>query len=71
MRATLSFKLPEEGVEHYYALNGADMAFAIQEFQNWLRALDRYEGKSEVKIDEVRDKLSEILRERDLDPWRG
>lgn len=62
MKGTLVFNLPEEQEEFRDAQNGAALKGDIQEFDNFLRSLLKYETLSEevhLKVQEIRDKLHE------------
>ena len=63
-KATLEFNLPEEKEEFDTAYKGHIYKQTIEELDNWLRALSKYEDKEQVYIDAVRSKIREI--ERDL-----
>lgn len=58
--ATLTFQLPEESEEHQLALDGVKYKMVIDEFNNWLRELEKHQGISAVTISETRAKLAEI-----------
>lgn len=66
MKAYLSFTLPEDEMEHYYALNGSKYYICLQDIDEWLRSLSKYENKKLVKIDEVRGFIRDCLSSRDL-----
>lgn len=66
MRAYLSFNLPEETGEHQTALNGWKYRAVIDDLQNYLRQLYKYEDKTEVSIEVLREKIVEIERDYDL-----
>lgn len=57
----LVFKLPEEREEFHDAQNGVNYHIALVDLDNWLRALVKYEDKTKVTVDEVREKIREIL----------
>lgn len=60
MKATLIFNLPEEKEDHLDALRGSSLKWAIEEFDQWLRQLRKYQDKEVVDIDEARAKLHEM-----------
>lgn len=60
MKAILEFNLPEEAEDHLHALNGIKYKIALDELDEWLRKLSKYEDKRGVKIDDVREKLREL-----------
>lgn len=66
-RAILEFTLPEEAVEHRLALSGAEIVAAVREFDDKLRANQKYSGDTMRPASEVRRLLAEILEERGLD----
>jgi uncharacterized protein HemX len=69
MRATLSFKLPEESEEHQTCLNGGVYKSALQELDNWLRAKLKYENltdETSKAFQDTRDQLHELLKEEDI-----
>jgi cupin superfamily acireductone dioxygenase involved in methionine salvage len=59
----LEFQLPEEREEFELAQNGHKYKFALNDFDNWLRGLAKYEDKDVVSINEARDKLRELVSE--------
>ena len=69
-RAYISFKLPEEKEDHDTALKAYDYKFALSDLDEWLRKILKYDDKSSqarLKVmQEVRDKLHEIMREREI-----
>ena len=69
-RITMSFNLPEEREEYELAYKGIKYSIVIDEFDNWLRSILKYnESKTEAEIaiyQECRDKLHELKRDEDL-----
>lgn len=63
-KVILEYNLPEEREELDTAYKGHIYKHTIEELDNWLRALSKYEDKEVVSIDDVRSKIREI--ERDL-----
>lgn len=63
MKAYLSFKLPEEREEFLHAQNGTAYKAALEELDNFLRAMQKYEDKELVTIEFVRAKIREIMQE--------
>jgi hypothetical protein len=61
MKTILKFKLPEESSEFECANKGSAMAAALHDFKQWLREQQKYQGRETLDIDEVRDKLNELL----------
>lgn len=60
-KATLTFSLPEEQEEFKLAQNGSLYSVAIYDLDNWLRGLIKYQDIEDIKVEEVRGKLQEIL----------
>lgn len=67
MKAYLSFKLPEEKEEHELALNGAKYKYALDEMDEYLRKILKYDDTittdKESIYKEVRDKLRELVND--------
>jgi 2,3-bisphosphoglycerate-independent phosphoglycerate mutase len=38
----------------------------VEDLRTWLRGLAKYEGVESIEVEKVRDKLSELLEEREL-----
>jgi len=66
-RAALYFKLPEEQDEHMSAVNGASYKFCIQDLDEKLRRLMKYEDAQSISIDEVRKMIVELLEQYRLE----
>lgn len=66
MRASLHFKLPEEQEEFRLAKDGVLYSIVIEDLDSWLRAKVKYTEQTDIKIEDVRAKLSELLQERGL-----
>lgn len=65
MKAILVWNLPEEQDEYEVVSRGMDWALAMWELDQWLRnQLKYYDGSDDLQV--VRDKLHELLKERDL-----
>lgn len=72
MKATLEFQLPEEQHEHQDALQGSTWKWALDDLVSYLRnetkhvdhTIEEYET-----LHKVREKVTEILKERGLDFW--
>lgn len=72
MKATLSFTLPDEQEEYSDALNGSRALCVIREFDEWLRCELKYASpppERESALTAVRDKLYELLEERNIRIW--
>lgn len=69
MIATLQFNLPEESQEHKAAIEGMSYQSEIQEFDNFLRAVVKYEDYSKfpvtkkIEVEQVRMVIT-IVREQ-------
>ncbi len=66
MKAILEFQLPEEASEHRSALDGGKWAAVCWELDQWLRSLAKYEDKTNVKIADVRKRISEEMDDSGL-----
>jgi hypothetical protein len=69
--AKLIYRLPEEKEEYELAFNGAKYKYAIDELDNWLRNILKYNDgnieKAKIKVlQEVRNKLWEIINDSDV-----
>jgi hypothetical protein len=72
MKATLEFNLPEEGEALTDARQGSDWKWAVDDLFNYLRSEIKHADHSAEEyaiFDKVREKLAEILEERDLRRW--
>lgn len=70
-RVYLKFDLPQEREEYALAYNGAKYKYTLDDLDDWLRAQIKYDdgdnGRARLKVmQEVRDKLHEIVREREI-----
>jgi hypothetical protein len=69
MKATLTFRLPDERYEHECALRGTEAVAALAELREWLRSQVKYTERSESEkavIEEVRARLRAVIEERGL-----
>jgi hypothetical protein len=67
--ATLTFQLPEEQEEFYYAAKGADWRMALEDMDAYFRGRLKHEEltpDADRALDESRQKLHEFLQERGL-----
>jgi hypothetical protein len=62
-KAYLKFELPQETDEFELAQNGGKYKAALDDFDNWLRAMDKYENKRSVTVKDAREKLRELMHE--------
>lgn len=71
MKAYLCFDLEDtyEREKHETMLAAEDLKFAIQDFSEWLIALNKHTARKSVEIELVREKFFECLKERDLELW--
>ena len=72
MKAILEFTLPEEQHEHQDALQGSEWKWAVDDLFNYLKSETKHATHSAEEyavFDKVREKLAEILSERDLRVW--
>lgn len=69
MKAILIFDLPEEEWEHYASMKGREAFFILDSLWRWLRNEEKYQGKSELGIEEIRDFLKEEADRYSLDFW--
>jgi hypothetical protein len=63
MKATLEFELPMEREDFELAQNGHKYKIVLEDYDDWLRSLAKYQDKTEVSIEEARKKLREHLLE--------
>jgi hypothetical protein len=61
MKGVLEFTLPEEHEEFDDAQKGTFYRAGIEDLDNWLRGLAKYQDLEIVKIEEVRAKIRELL----------
>lgn len=63
MKAKFEFDLPED--QDDFDIYRKAMAYycGLQEFDNWLRSLDKYTEQTVVNIQEARQKLRELVEE--------
>jgi hypothetical protein len=69
MRATLSFSLPEEAVEHRTAIHAGDYYCIISDMNAWFRSERKYSKRSEAElavIEDVRARFWEIIEEHEM-----
>ena len=61
MKVTLEFDLPEMREEYDDTINGGKWHSIVNDMDNYLRNLMKYEGIEEIKVFEVREKLNELI----------
>lgn len=62
-RATLQF---DDKDDLQYAIDGVEWAGAYSELREWLRGEEKYAGKDSVTLEELREKMCDIVDGRDL-----
>jgi hypothetical protein len=63
MKVTLEFTLPEQTDEYISAMDGAKLSAVVSETLSWLRQKSKYENFETLPVDEVRQKIYELLEE--------
>lgn len=68
-KATLEFDLNEESTEHALAVAGSQIAAGVWDYDQWLRAQNKYAVEPaitsvETCIDRCRERLREVMSER-------
>jgi hypothetical protein len=72
MKATLEFNLPEDDEALTDARKGSDWRWAVDDLFNYLRSEIKHADHTAEEyniLEVVREKMSEILEERDLRIW--
>ena len=72
MKATLEFNLPQDDEALTEARQGSDWKWAVDDLFNYLRSETKHADHSAEEyavFDKVREKMSQILEERDLRVW--
>jgi hypothetical protein len=70
--ATLTFQLPDEQEEFYYAAKGADWRIVVEDMDAHLRSKLKYEDLPEdvdAALDAARQHLHALVAERGLSLW--
>ncbi len=67
MRASLHFSLPDEADLFEQAQNAYKYWSVIMDFDNFLRQKIKYTEQQTIELQEVRDKLWEIVKENGLE----
>jgi hypothetical protein len=62
-KITLEFNLPDEDTEFETAVNGKHLATILWDVDQWLRSEQKYNERESIPVDELRDKLREMLYE--------
>lgn len=63
MKAILEFN-EEERDQLLYAIHGIDFYLVLEDLDNKLRAMEKYEDKEVIEIDKMRDMIREFMEER-------
>jgi len=68
MRAYLSFDLekPEDRESFQDAQKGSQYKWCLDEIFNKLRSMSKYEDKDQIAIEEMREIISEIMKENEV-----
>ena len=67
MKGILKYNLPEEQEEFLTAQNGSTYKLILWELDQWLRNKIKYEDIDNIKTQEVRDKLHDLLLENGIE----
>jgi len=62
-KITLEFNLPKEDAAFETAVNGKHLANILWDFDHWLRDEQKYSQRESIPVDELRDKLRQMLYE--------
>ena len=70
----LEFDTTEEQEEYYNAINGGSYRYLLQDLDNWLRDITKYNSYNNTPEEQdfaskVRDKLYDLLEEETLKLW--
>lgn len=66
MKTILEFDSLEEVEEIYFAQNGQLYSLILQDLDNWLRTLAKYQNKKYVSIEAVRAKIRELKEDYEV-----
>lgn len=61
MKAILEFNLPEEQNEHKLALDGSRWMSVCEEFDRWLRSIQKHTDRDTLTVAEARAHLHEEM----------
>ena len=67
MRAYLRFDLPDDNEDYKMHCQTSELHCAIYDFDMWLREYTKYGDPKKVDADSCREKLWELLRERNIE----
>ena len=62
-KITFEFNLPEEDSEFEACANARNLATILWDLDQWFRELQKYHDRDTITIDELRDKLREMLHD--------
>lgn len=65
MKITLEFN-EEERNGMLYAIHGIDFLLALEDLDNKLRAMEKYENQETVEIDKVREMIREYMEDHSV-----
>jgi len=66
MQAFLKFKFPEDEELFKLCIHAKDFYFILNNLDEWLRKLQKYDEKETLTIEEIRNKIYELLNEYDV-----
>jgi len=62
-KITFEFNLPEEDSEFEACANARNLATILWDLDQWLRSEQKYNDRESIPVDEIRDKLREMISE--------
>jgi len=62
-KITFEFNLPEEDSEFEACANARNLATILWDLDQWLRSEQKYNDRESIPVDELRDKLRQMLYE--------
>jgi len=62
-KITFEFNLPEEDSEFEACANARNLATILWDVDQWLRSEQKYNDRESIPVDELRDKLREMISE--------
>jgi len=68
MQAVLKFNLNDldDRREHYIAMHARHLVSVIWELETWLRTEEKHKDRDTIEINEVRQKLSELIEQHSI-----
>jgi hypothetical protein len=67
MKAMFEFSLPEENEEYKLHCQASDLHCAVWDYAEWLRGVCKHGDPKQFDADACRQKLYELLTERNVD----